>query len=145
MEAASRHFARATLGLSPWGSGRWPYHGSVSCLKGQASDAGQVILRDNASGGCPTPARPAAYRSALPTVSCKATGCHFQDKHWTEDMERTGPSRLGPGGCQALSLLLTFFSLHCCFVLKQVVTGCMLERTVDPGTLDTPGTSFHMM
>lgn len=30
------------------------------------------------------------------------------------------------------------FSLHCCFVLKQAVTGCMLERTVDPGALGTP-------
>lgn len=44
---------------------------------------------------------------------------------------------------QALSLLLAFLSLHYCFVLKQADTDCMLERTVDPGVLETPVPAPH--
>lgn len=74
--------------------------------------------------GCPTPARPCLQvcltKSLLQSWRVSLSG-------------QTLDGGRRPGGCQALSFLLTFFSLHCCFVLKQAVTGCVLERTADPG------------
>lgn len=87
--------------------------------------------------GCPTPARSVAFRSVLPRISWRAGGRHFQDKPWTEDVECTGPSRLGPGACQDLSPF-DISSLHCCnpeAICHRLHAG---ERTVDPGALETP-------
>lgn len=52
------------------------------------------------------------------------------------------PKQVRAGGCQDLSLHVTF-SHHRCCVLKQAVTGCVLKRgqlTRGSGNSDT---SFH--
>ncbi|EDM08324.1 rCG54024 [Rattus norvegicus] len=40
VEATSRHTLPGPLLASPWGPGRWPHHGSLSCLESQASGTG---------------------------------------------------------------------------------------------------------
>lgn len=104
--AASRHFARATFGLSPWGSGRWPHHGSLSCLEGQASGAGQVILRENASGGCLTPARPAPTGLSYQESPAELEGVTFRTNPGRRTEARGLPGPFFPVDIFLTSLLL---------------------------------------
>lgn len=137
------HFARATLGLPLRESGRWPHHGSLSCLEGQASGTGQVILRENVLRGCPTPPGPTACRCLNQSLlEGWLEGVTFR----TNPGRRTGDAQARAGQSQGLPRPLSpldIFSRHCCSVLKQAV--CHRLHTQERTALPTPApASFHM-
>lgn len=105
-------------------------------------ESGQWHRVGNTEGECfrglSQPCQACSYRSVLSRVPCRVAGCLLLSG-LTLDGECGvhRPSRFGPGFARP------FLSLHYCFVLKQADTDYMLERTVDPGALETPVPAPH--